>query len=88
MLFRSKFKKATLPLFRELYKRVKDGVETKRVLRACGKKDYQGQLGKELARIAGSEMWTAGKAVRALRPKESARKITKATKGIHGRKSN
>ena len=86
--WKPKFKKATLPLFKELYKRVKDGVETKRVLRACGKKDYQGQLGKELARIAGSEMWTAGKAVRALRPKESARKITKATKGIHGRKSN
>jgi len=86
--WKPKFKKATLPLFKDLYKRVKDGVETKRVLRACGKKDYQGQLSKELARIAGSEMWLAGKAVRALRPKESARKITKATKGIQGRTSN
>jgi len=37
--------------------------------------------------MAMSEMWQAGKATRALRPKEAAVKITKATKGIAGRKS-
>jgi hypothetical protein len=31
-------------------------------------------------------MWRAGAAVRALRPKEKARAVTKATKGVGGRK--
>src|SRR5512143_2343361 len=80
--WKPKFKKATLPVFRELYKRVKAGVETKRAISACGKADYQAQLGKELKEIADSEMWQAGKASRALRPKASAKKITKTTKGL------
>jgi ketol-acid reductoisomerase len=46
------------------------------------------QLTKELATIGNSEMWQAGKAVRALRPKESARVIAKGTKGVGGRASN
>jgi hypothetical protein len=33
-------------------------------------------------------MWQAGKAVRALRPKETAREISKSTLGVTGRKSN
>jgi len=86
--WKPKFKKATLPLFKELYKRVKNGDETRRVLRSCGRADYQEQLSKELGAIADSEMWQAGKAVRALRPKEKAKGITKATKGVKGRKSN
>ncbi|HUW61563.1 MAG TPA: ketol-acid reductoisomerase [Candidatus Bathyarchaeia archaeon] len=86
--WKPKFRKATLPLFKELYKRVKRGEETRRVLRTCGKPDYQQQLAKELGEIAGSEMWQAGKAARALRPKEPAREITKATKGVQGRKAN
>lgn len=86
--WKPKFKKATLPVFKDLYKRVKSGQETKRVLSSCGKADYQQQLGKELSAMAESEMWRAGKAARALRPKEVAKVITKATKGIEGRKSN
>lgn len=86
--WKPKFKKATKPLFKELYKRVKNGDETRRVLRSCGRADYQEQLSKELGAIANSEMWQAGKAVRALRPKEKAKAITKATKGVKGRKSN
>lgn len=86
--WKPKFKKATLPLFKELYKRVKQGDETRRVLKSCGRPDYQQQLAKELAEIAGSEMWQAGKAARALRPKERAKEITKATKGVQGRKAN
>ena len=86
--WKPKFKKAVLPVFKELYKRVKTGVETKRVLDVCGKPDYQERLRRELDEMGGSEMWEAGKAVRSLRPKESARKISKSTKGIGGRKRN
>ncbi len=86
--WRPKFKKAVMPVFRELYQRVKSGAETKRVLSVCGKKDYQQRLTRELEDLGGSEMWRAGAAVRALRPKETARKITKSTKGVGGRKAN
>ena len=86
--WKPKFKKAVLPVFNEIYKRVKTGVETRRVLSSCGRSNYQQQLSKELSAMANSEMWLAGKATRALRPKEHARKISKATKGIAGRKRN
>ena len=85
--WKPKFKKAVLPVFKELYKRVAAGVETRRVLSACGRSDYQEQLGKELAEIRNSEMWRAGAATRALRPKEKAKKTSKSTKGIAGRKA-
>lgn len=86
--WRPKFRKAVLPVFKQLYKRVKTGEECKRVLSACGGPDYQQQLQKELAEIGNSEMWQAGKAVRALRPKEAAKEITRGTKGVAGRGSN
>ena len=86
--WRPRFKKAVLPVFKELYKRVKTGRECARVLSACGKPNYQKQLTKELNAIGNSEMWQAGKAVRALRPKESARAIAKGTKGVAGRARN
>jgi len=86
--WKPRFKRAVLPLFNELYKRVASGVETRRVLTACGKPDYQTQLTKELQAMGSSEMWKAGKATRALRPKESARVTSKTTKGIAGRASN
>ncbi len=86
--WKPKFKKAVMPVFKELYKRVATGVETRRVISTCGKPDYQKQLAKELAVIGNSEMWRAGAATRALRPKEPARKISKATKGVAGRKAN
>ncbi len=86
--WKPKFKKAVLPVFKDLYKRVKSGAETKRVISSCGKADYQKQLAKELAAIGDSEMWQAGKATRSLRPREVAKKVTKATKGVGGRKAN
>jgi len=86
--WKPKFRKAVMPVFAELYRRVANGDETRRVISACGAPDYQKQLAKELARIRESEMWQAGAATRALRPKEKARKITKATKGVGGRTSN
>ena len=86
--WKPKFKKAVMPVFKELYKRVKSGLETKRVLSICGRPDYKERLTKELKEIHDSEMWRAGAASRALRPKEKAKEITKATKGVGGRQSN
>jgi ketol-acid reductoisomerase len=86
--WKPRFKKAVLPVFKELYNRVKTGKECARVLSACGKADYQKQLTKELNTLGNSEMWRAGKAVRALRPREAARAIAKGTKGVEGRARN
>src|SRR5256885_1709019 len=86
--WKPRFKKAVLPVFKDLYNRVKTGKECARVLSACGKPDYRKQLTKELNTIGNSEMWRAGKAVRALRPKEAARAIAKGTKGVAGRGHN
>ena len=84
--WRPKFKKAVLPVFNDLYKRVESGDEAKRVMRTCGKADYQDQLGKELAAIRESEMWKAGEATRKLRPKEAAKADASTAKGTGGRK--
>jgi len=86
--WKPRFRKAVLPVFRELYQRVRAGKECARVLKACGAPDYQAQLQKELNQIRDSEMWQAGAAVRALRPKEPARRIAKGTKGVAGRGAN
>lgn len=86
--WKPKFKKAVLPLFRELYKSVKSGKETARVISACGKKGYQKDLKRELDEIGNSEMWQAGKAVRSLRPTEKARAVSGKTKGVSGRTGN
>jgi ketol-acid reductoisomerase len=86
--WKPKFKKAVLPVFNDLYKKVASGAETERVLKSCGKPDYKDQLTKELNVIANSEMWLAGKATRALRPKEQAKKVSASTKGVVGRGKN
>ncbi len=82
------FRTANLPVFDKLYKSVKAGVETREVIRDCGRKDYREFLGKKLAQIHNSEMWLAGAAVRALRPKEKAKDISRLTKGVGGRGQN
>jgi len=86
--WKPRFKKAVLPVFKELYARVADGRETARVLKVCGAKNYQEQLAKELAEIRDSELWQAGATARSLRPKEKAKAITKTTKGVGGRAKN
>jgi len=86
--WKPKFKKAVEPVFKELYKKVADGLETKRVLSSCGKPNYQEQLDKELKAIADSEMWQTGKKTRELRPKEAAKKDASKAKGIKGRDAN
>jgi ketol-acid reductoisomerase len=84
--WKPKFKKAVMPVFRELYKRVKTGQEAKRVLSACGRKDYQEQLGRELDVMRNSEMWRAGEATRSLRPKTASKAASKSAKGVQGRR--
>ena len=86
--WKPRFRAAVLPVFEKLYKSVKEGKETARVISACGKKNYQQLLDKELATMGNSEMWQAGKAVRALRPREKAKIVNSSTKGVGGRKSN
>lgn len=86
--WKPKFKKAVMPVFKELYKRVISGAETRRVLNTCGKTGYQNQLEKELGEMANSEMWRAGKATRALRPKEKSAQTGKKATGTGGRQTN
>ncbi|MCU0609277.1 MAG: ketol-acid reductoisomerase [Chitinispirillaceae bacterium] len=81
------FRKANLPVFDKLYKSVKNGTETREVIRDCGGKNYKEFLAKKLGEIHNSEMWKAGAAVRALRPKEKAKDLT-GVKGIGGRGQN
>ncbi len=86
--WKPKFKKATLPVFKELYRRVKSGEECKRVLRSTGKTNYQELLQKELDEIHNSEMWRAGAASRALRPKTTETNQATSKVGTGGRTSN
>lgn len=68
-----KFRDAAKPVFEELYQKVANGDETRRVLEANSRPDYRQQLEKELKDIADSEMWQAGKVVRALRPERQSK---------------
>ncbi len=85
--WKPKFKKAVMPVFKELYARVASGDETRRVISSTGRPNYRESLGKELGEMGSSEMWRAGKATRALRPK-SARAAKSKAKGTGGRKAN
>ena len=66
--WRHKFREAVAPVFEKLYESVKDGTETRIVLKANSAPDYQEKLGEELREMRESEMWRAGAAVRKLRP--------------------
>jgi len=66
--WKPKFKAATLPVFKDLYKRVRSGEETKVVLEKTSGANYRDQLETELKEIRDSEMWQAGAQVRSLRP--------------------
>ncbi len=68
-----RFRDASKPVFEELYKRVAEGDETRRVLESNSKPDYRRQLEKELKAVADSELWQAGTVVRSLRPERAAK---------------
>jgi len=68
--WKPKFRDATLPVFKELYARVRSGEETKVVLERTGHAGYKAELDAELKELRESEMWQAGAQVRSLRPDE------------------
>lgn len=63
-----KFRDAVAPVFKDLYKSVVTGEETRRTLEKNSSPNYREELDKELSVIHNSEMWRAGAAVRSLRP--------------------
>lgn len=69
--WKDKFYEATKPVFESLYQSVKDGVEAQRSIDSNSQADYREKLQEELDELHNSEMWRAGKAVRALRPENS-----------------
>ncbi len=66
--WKPRFKEATLPVFKELYQSVISGKETAITIEANSAPDYQEKLDAELKEIHDSEMWSAGRTVRQLRP--------------------
>jgi ketol-acid reductoisomerase len=68
--WRPKFRDATLPVFTELYNKVKSGEECVRVLQSTGAPNYKEVLDAELNELGNSELWKAGAAVRKLRPEK------------------
>jgi ketol-acid reductoisomerase len=66
--WRHEFRKAVTPVFENLYKSVTTGEETRVVIEANSKPDYQQKLTAELTEMRESEMWRAGATVRSLRP--------------------
>jgi ketol-acid reductoisomerase len=63
-----RFRDAVRPVFDELYESVVSGEETRIVLAANSSPDYKEKLQEELREMRESEMWSAGTAVRSLRP--------------------
>jgi ketol-acid reductoisomerase len=63
-----KFRDATTPVFKELYESVASGNEAQRSIDSNSKTDYREKLEAELKELRESEIWQAGKTVRALRP--------------------
>jgi len=66
--WRPRFAEAVIPVFEDLYARVKDGRECERVLESTGGVNYKAELEKELKELRESEIWQAGEQVRRLRP--------------------
>ncbi len=83
-----RFRAATLPTFKRLYAAVKSGKEAARVMKVCGRPDYKKRLQKELDALRHSEMWTAGAAVRRLRPRAPAKAAPGRARGVGGRETN
>ncbi len=69
-----KFRDAVIPVFDDLYESVINGTETRRSIERNSAPDYRERLEEELAQIHNSEMWTAGRAVRSLRPENRLKK--------------
>ncbi len=66
----TRFRDATLPVFKELYESVKTGHEAQISIDSNSKPDYREKLNAELKAMRDSEIWRAGEDVRKLRPEE------------------
>jgi ketol-acid reductoisomerase len=66
--WKEKFRKATEPVFAELYESVESGKEAARTIKKNSEPDYREKLQEELDTMSNNEMWQAGKKVRELRP--------------------
>ncbi|CAG8659419.1 1011_t:CDS:2, partial [Funneliformis caledonium] len=64
------FRDAAKPVFEKLYDSVADGTEARRTLEKNSLPTYREELEKELKEISDSEIWSAGKVVRSLRPEK------------------
>ena len=62
-----RFEDLNKPLIEEIYNKVKDGTEVKRVLDCNLKDNYRESLDKELNEINNQEIWNVGKIIRKLR---------------------
>lgn len=63
-----KFKDATFPVFKSLYKEITSGNEAKRTIEANSEENYRKKLEEELKELSETELWRVGEAVRKLRP--------------------
>ena len=67
----TRFRDATLPVFKELYESVRTGNEAQISIDSKSKPDYRQKLNAELKAMKDSELWRAGEDVRKLRPEEN-----------------
>ena len=67
----TRFRDATLPVFKELYESVRTGNEAQISIDSNSKPDYRQKLNAELKAMKDSELWRAGEDVRKLRPEEN-----------------
>ena len=74
--WRHKFREAVEPVFDELYESVASGEEAQRSIDTNSQPDYREKLEEELTEIRDSEMWTAGRQVRSLRPQNAKKEVT------------
>lgn len=63
-----KFRDATIPVFKSLYKEITSGNEAKRTIEANSEENYRKKLEEELKELSETELWQVGEAVRKLRP--------------------
>lgn len=66
--WKNKFRDAVAPVFTDLYESVANGTEARITLDKNSQPDYREKLEVELKEIHDSEMWSAGRKVRELRP--------------------
>lgn len=63
-----KFRDASLPIFRDLYREIILGNEAKRTIEANSEENYRKKLEEELKELRETELWKVGETVRNLRP--------------------